>query len=180
MRREPAAPRGRGLAGLGLLVALGCGGAEIRGGHAAPESALGRTTTVLRFVAEDCRDSHERPTMPRSDRVEVVRLASGAAALVEYRAGYDALVVENSFVDGKAQVFQAVVEAEGGAPLLHEFRVPELGNQSGEVRISDHFDVEELSNDGFRARAAGLLSRCVLSPVVEGPSDGDGARDATN
>lgn len=160
--------RSRGALGSALLLlALGCGGAEIRGGRSAPESALRRTTRVLSFVARDCRDAHESPTVGRSTRVDVVRLSSGAAALVEYRPGYEALVVENSFIDGKVQVFQAIVEAGDHAPLLHDFRVPELGTSSGEVRVSDRFEEEEFSNGSFRARGIGLVSRCVLSPATE-------------
>ena len=156
----------RGLALCALALAAACGGAEIRGGHGTSEAALRRTTKVLSFVPEDCRDAHEAPTLTRSARVEIVRLASGEAALVEYRPGYDALVILNSFIDGNVQVFQAIIEPGDGDPLLHEFRIPEPATAAGEVRVSDRFSEEPLSSGGFRARGQGLVSRCALSPVM--------------
>jgi len=155
----------RGLTFAALALSSACGGAEIRGGYASSEAALRRTTRVLSFVPEDCRDAHELPTLPRSARVDIVRLASGEAALVEYRPGYDAFVVHNSFIDGNAQVFQAIAEPDGGDPLLHEFRIPEPATTAGEVRVSDRFREEPLSNGGFRARGEGVVSRCALSPA---------------
>ena len=148
-----------------LFVA--CGGAEIRGGHGAQDRALSRTTRLFSFVPNDCRDAHESPTTGRSARVDIVRMPSGAAALVELRPGYDALVVENSFLDGKVQVFQAIIQAEDHEPLLHEFRIPELATGIGEVTVSDRFDEESFSSGAFRARGMSLVSRCVLSPLVE-------------
>jgi hypothetical protein len=146
-----------------LSLLAGCGGAAIRGGHATTEESLRHTSRVLSFVVSDCRDAHEAPTAARSARVDIVRLGSGEAALVEYRPGYDALVVQNSFIDGSVQIFQAIVEASGEKPLLHEFRIPEPAASGGEVRVSDRFTEEPLSSGGFRARGQGLVSHCALS-----------------
>jgi len=152
-----------------LLLALSgsaCAGApEVRGGSALGAGAAPEGRRSASYTSADCRDSRGGPAL-RPSRVVVLEGSDGRRVVVEERPGTESLVVENSFSEGPATVFQAVIEASHGPYRVHEFWVPADPAASGRVRTASRWRELELPSGAFRAYLERPELSCTLAPAA--------------
>jgi hypothetical protein len=99
--------------------------------------------------------------------VDVTQLANGNTVVLEYRGGYDTLVVSNGFVEDQAWVFQAVMQPSSSkhAKTLREYR---LWKDGGVLRVADEFETKDLPGQRFQASFSRPILQCALRVLATG------------
>jgi hypothetical protein len=153
------------------LSTIACGGVELRGARAVARGDEPGGRVLGMWVPGACRDAGGGPA-ERPSRVFVVQPASGPALLVEVREGHDSVVVENTFDDRGARVFQLVLRGEDERLFLHDFRLPAVGAAPGRVAVATYWHEVERPGGGFRAYLKAVDVTCELAPEAADESAG--------
>lgn len=114
-----------------------------------------------RYDRFDCRDVKNTPLQVGPTRIDVIDQPDGHEVLVEYRRGYDSMVVDNSFVDHESRVFQVSLKSDDGRPYLRQYRIPQ-SHAPGELAITDDWE-HHRTKSGFIGKFRRTLLRCTLT-----------------
>jgi hypothetical protein len=159
-------------AGLGIAVAsVACSGLRMRGADSVKAGSEPPGDQLAMYQPSACQDA-SGAVAQRNTTIRLVQLASGNRVLIELTPGYDSLVVNNAFVDRGEISFQAVIKAQNGRMMLHDFRVPNDLNGPGRMSVTSSWREEKLEGGGFRGTYDRPLMTCALAlagPETEKP-----------
>jgi hypothetical protein len=149
----------------GLLLVLGCSSAGIDGGRTEPARprALRR---IAEYAVSECRDARGKPVAAPPCRVSRVRLENGRDVLVEERAGYDTLVLDEARAEDKSWIFALTLGDGSGGRVMHELSIPAVSGR-GRFRIADRFE-GEAGNAEEPLKATAVALDCALVPRDSG------------
>ena len=146
------------------LLASACDSARIAGGNVVASGTEPAGSLAGAWTPSDCRDARGAPSAVGAGAVKLIRKADGRFVLVETRAGYDSIVVVNSFVRGQDRVFQLALKSAASAPFLREYRVPAARPGPGRfVLVARQWDSRD-TDDGFTAWYVKPAVTCALLP----------------
>jgi hypothetical protein len=153
------------------VVAASCGGELIRGGRIVAPGNEPPGSARCEFERRQCRDLGREPVELARTAKAIVVVNGDALMLLETRPGYDSLVIDNRFSDGRDTVFQAVVATDEGK-LLYSLELPACGGgSSGTLSIARIWDEQSLPGGGFKATTQLPIATCDL--VQTEPEDVD-------
>jgi hypothetical protein len=154
--------RGSPLLAAGVACAA-CSSARIAGGVTVAPGTEPPGVVVSLFGMGRCEDEAGARVPESEARISVVRLQDGRLVLVERRAGYDSLVVENGWDEGDSRVFQLALKRSDGVPYLREYRLPRTGADFGRLVLVDRVTAWRDSRRGFHASYARPTLACDLT-----------------
>jgi hypothetical protein len=161
----------RRLSVIALFFLLGCASPHVRGGRLVDPGAPTPGRAVSTYQPSDCRDSRGEPVhLEEGARITRFETTGGREVLVERRAGFDALVIDNGRPSPEGWSFAVTLESREQSAILREYRFPATLGQAGRVVVARDFEVTD-TKDGFIGRNVNALVLCTLSPdVAEAPA----------
>lgn len=148
--------------GLGVVAVVACSGLRMRGADSVKAGSEPPGDQLAMYQPSSCQDASGATTQ-RNTTIQLVQLASGNRVLIELTPGYDSLVVSNAFVDRGEIAFQAVIKAQNGRMMLHDFRVPNDLNGPGRLSVTSTWQEEKLEGGGFRGSYERSIMTCQLA-----------------
>lgn len=150
-----------------LLACAACSSARIAGGAVVAPGSEPAGVTLALFRMGRCEDAKGARVPELEARISVVRMTDGTLVLVDRRAGYDSIVVDNGWDEGDSRVFQLALKKSGGVPYLREYRLPRSGTDFGRLVLVDRVVTWRDSPRGFHASYVEAARSCFLTPYGE-------------
>jgi hypothetical protein len=88
--------------------------------------------------------------------------------LIVSRPSYDSLLVQRSTGSGREQAFQAILKAESGPEMLHDYRLP-VGGGDGRMAVATEFSQSPAPPGAVVAQVSRVAFACRLEPEPGAP-----------
>ncbi len=153
------------------LLLIGCSSPSITGGDPVRAGREPPGKVLRTYVTKDCKDA-KGVAWAHPARLFLVKDSEGFEFLVAAEAGLDSLVIRNHYTEGSESVFQAVLDASEGHPVLHDYRIPAKGKGDGRMAVAFNYSETESDDQILRAKVLGAAFACRLAEDEEEPPDG--------
>ena len=144
----------------GLIASLGCSAAGVRGGETVRPGQEPAGRAIASFTAVECVDA-EGGALAHPARALLVEEEPKRSLLVITRPSYDSLALREPRTEGRALVFQATLQDESGARVLHDYRLPE-GGGDGRMAVATEFVEAPAAPGHVSAKVARIVFACRL------------------
>ncbi|MCC6662548.1 MAG: hypothetical protein IT375_02330 [Polyangiaceae bacterium] len=149
------------------LALAGCSAAELRGAESVPAGREPAARPLAAYRAVGCVDA-AGGALPHPTRVVLVEGEAQRRMLIVSRPSYDSLLVQRSTGSGREQAFQAIVNAEGGPEVLHDYRLP-VGGGGGRMAVATEFTQSPAPPGTVVAQVSRVAFACRLEPEPGAP-----------
>lgn len=142
------------------LLSLGCSAAAVRGGETARAGREPAGRRIASFTAVACVDA-AGGALTHPARAVLLEAEAKRRVLVVRRPSYDSLALRDPRTEAREQVFQAVLQDESGARVLHDYRVPQDG-RDGRMAVATEFVEAPAESERVSAKVARIAFACRL------------------